>query len=642
MLLSDYDGRYTMQALVVEDDPIHRRYLQDALRLRGHDAQVFGEAEAALEFCRKNVPPLVVLDWRLPRMDGVTLCRRLRALPGGANSVVLMVTGRDLPEEMEEALSGGVDDFLAKPFSMEALGVRLAVAEKNCERMAARVAVERRLHGVFHAARDVAFIVTDATADPKIVEFSPGAVRLFGCSRAEALGQSALSFLQPADLRRFNDARSAMERGDFGLNGELELVRRNGEPFPAILVTYPLRDDDGRMDAILAVAFDISALKEAQAGLLRSQQLAAVGTLAAGVAHEFNNTHGIILGFVDLVLRSEQLTNEHRRRLIAVREAALRAAGVTSNLLAFARQGPGRRRTACLNRIVETTLAIVQREFESEGIDIEVSAGPVPCFAMDERQIGQVLMNLLINARHALVERRVRQIAIETGCRDDRAYLCVRDSGCGIPEKDLARLFDPFFTTKGEHAPPGSPLAGLKGTGLGLSVCHTIVANHGGEIAVESVEGKGSVFTVWLPCTQKGAPEPEKEPVSDRPPAAARILVLDDEESLQELMRDMLQQAGHCVEATDDGRRALELLRQRDFDVVILDLQMPKMNGIEFLHALRRIELRRAPAVLVMTGKLTDENIEGYAGLGVAGTLYKPFDVQTALGKIRAAMQLRS
>jgi PAS domain S-box-containing protein len=631
-----------MHALVVEDDPIYLSILQESLRLRGHETTTFTDAEDALNACQAGVPPLVVTDWRLPGMDGVTLCRRLRALPGGANSVILMVTARDLPAEMEEALAGGIDDFLGKPFTPEALSVRLAVAEKNCERMASRAAVERKLHGVFHAARDVAFIITDAAADPKIIEFSPGAVRIFGCPRAEALGQPALGFLQPADLRRFKDARSAMERGEFGLNGELELVRRNGDRFPSILVTYPLQDDDGRMNAILAVAFDISALKEAQAGLLRSQQLAAVGTLAAGVAHEFNNTHGIILGFVDLVLRSDRLSNEHRRRLSAVREAALRAAGVTSNLLAFARQGPGLRRAANLNRIVETTLAIVQREFESEGIDIEVSGGEVPCFVMDERQVGQVLMNLLINARHALVERRVREIAIETGRRGDRAYLCVRDTGCGISDEHRTRLFDPFFTTKGEHAAPGSPAACLKGTGLGLSVCHTIVANHGGEIAVESMEGKGSVFTVWLPCTETGAPQVEELPLPDEHSQAARILVLDDEEHLQDLMRDMLQQAGHCVETTDDGRRALELLRQRDFDVVILDLQMPKMNGVEFLYALRNIELRRLPAVLVMTGKLTDENIEGYASLGVAGTLYKPFDVQTALGKIRAAMQLRS
>ena len=631
-----------MQVLIVEDDPITLHILHEILRTRGHETRSFTEAEAALEACASGVPPLVITDWRLPGMDGLELCRRLRSLPGGSISVVMMVTAHDQPKEMEEALAGGIDDFLGKPFSPEALTVRLAVAEKNCERVAARAAAESKLRAVFDASRDVAFIISDAGQDPRIIEFSPGAEQIFCCKRHDALGQPSLTFLRPEDLQRFKDTRVLMEKGELGLNGEIELVRRNGERFPAILVTYPLMSEDGRLDAILSVAFDISALKDAQTGMVRSQQLAAVGTLAAGVAHEFNNTHSIILGFVDLVLRSERLADENRRRLTAVREATLRAAGVTSNLLTFARKGVGDRASGCINKVVEHTLAIIQREFQSEGIDINVTWGEVPRLAMDERQIGQVLMNLLINARHSLMGRPVREISIETGQEGERAYLCVRDTGCGISVKDRARLFDPFFTTKGEHADPGSAAARVKGTGLGLSVCHTIVANHGGEISVDSAPGKGSAFTIWLPCSEFEAEKVEEQAEAfEQPFAPARVLVLDDEESLQELMRDMLAEAGHQVDTTDDGHRALELIRQREFDVVIVDLQMPKMTGIEFLHALRRAELGRHPSVLVMTGKLTDENVEGYTHLGVSGTLYKPFDVSTALEKIRTAMQLR-
>ena len=631
-----------MQVLIVEDDPITLHILQEILRTRGHETRSCTEAEAALQACASGVPPLVITDWRLPGMDGLELCRRLRALPGGSISVIMMVTAHDQPKEMEEALAGGIDDFLGKPFSPEALTVRLAVAEKNCERVAARAAAESKLRAVFDASRDVAFIISDAGEDPRIIEFSPGAEQIFCCKRHKALGQPALTFLRPEDLQRFKDTRVLMEKGELGLNGEIELVRRNGERFPAILVTYPLMSEDGRLDAILSVAFDITALKDAQTGMVRSQQLAAVGTLAAGVAHEFNNTHSIILGFVDLVLRSERLADENRRRLTAVREATLRAAGVTSNLLTFARKGVGDRGAGCINRVIEHTLAIIQREFQSEGIDIDVTWGEVPRLAMDERQIGQVLMNLLLNARHAMMSRPVRKISIETGQEGERAFLCVRDTGCGISIKDRARLFDPFFTTKGEHAAPGSAAARVKGTGLGLSVCHTIVGNHGGEISVDSVPEKGSAFTIWLPCSEVEAEKVEEQAEAfEQPFTPARVLVLDDEESLQELMRDMLAEAGHQVDTTDDGHRALELIRQRDFDVVIVDLQMPKMTGIEFLHALRRAELGRHPSVLVMTGKLTDENVEGYAHLGVSGTLYKPFDVGTALEKIRTAMQLR-
>jgi PAS domain S-box-containing protein len=258
----------------------------------------------------------------------------------------------------------------------------------------------------------------------------------------------------------------------------------------------PEKDGAGSVESVLGVVRDITALRRAQAAVIRSERLAAVGTLASGVAHEFNNVHTVVLGHLEVLERSPRLSAEDRALVETIREAALRATGVTQNILTFARAARSERRRVSLRSVVEDGLQFMTRALATDGITVEAFLGDAPDVEVDPSQISQVLMNLLLNSRDALIASAEKKIAIECGVNGRGAYLEVRDTGCGIPAEDLNKILSPFFTTKGEHAKPGSPLAAVRGTGLGLSVSSRLLELNNAELHIDSEVGRGTTVTV--------------------------------------------------------------------------------------------------------------------------------------------------
>ena len=393
----------------------------------------------------------------------------------------------------------------------------------------------------------------------------------------------------------------------------------------------------------MRICFDVTAHKQSTNALIRAQRLAALGTLAAGIAHEFNNIHFAILGSLEVALLDVNMSQRSRARLTTARDAIDRAAGITRSLLTFARVGVAKKSLASVNDAVVETVSILSEQLQGEGIDVRTSLADLPALALDGAQIAQVVMNLAMNAQHAMLACADKRLTIETGARGARAFIRVRDTGCGISEADMPRLFHPFFTTKGDHAQGGSPLSKVRGVGIGLSVCETIVHAHGGEITVESAAGTGSTFTVWLPLGGRASPEvgtPHAQAVEQTGPErqAGHILVLDDDEIVREVLTDMLSDAGHVVKATDDGEEALRLIEREAFDIILMDLQMPKMSGVAFLERLQETTNPCRPFVFVMTGKTVEENLDSYANLGVTETLLKPFSRSALVGRIQLAL----
>jgi PAS domain S-box-containing protein len=405
----------------------------------------------------------------------------------------------------------------------------------------------------------------------------------------------------------------------------------------------PIKDEAGKVTSVLGISRDITERKRTEEALIRAERLAAVGTLTAGVAHEYNNIHTSVIGFLHLVLQSKNLPEAERKIIARAHGAACRAAGVTRNLLAFSQAGRSTRRRCHLQDVVRDTIKLVQGDFLSDGVEITVLHLPAPALSLNEGELAQVVLNLLINARHSLLGRSQKQIQVETGGSDGRSYLRVSDTGCGIPEENLGKLFLPFFTTKGEHASSGSPLSQVKGTGLGLSVCDTLVRNHGGEIIVSSEVGVGSTFTVWLPvgpagAELKGSPG-QASPSPDRP---ARILVLDDERDVRDLVMSILEPLGYVVLAAEDGSQAVALHEARPFDVALVDLRMPGMGGVSFIQAMKKLPPEVQPVCLVLSGKFAEPSEDGYAGLGVFDAIQKPFSVEQLQERIQAAQLSRS
>ncbi len=245
--------------------------------------------------------------------------------------------------------------------------------------------------------------------------------------------------------------------------------------------------------------------------LVQAQKMEAVGTLAGGIAHEFNNINGDIIAYTDLTLEMKKLPSAARRNLEVIRSSAVGGADLTKSLLTFSRKDVGDKEAVNPRDVVDQVLKVAKQQLAIEGIELTVehSTGVHQVMA-NIHMLESVVMNLIMNAKHAMLKSAVKNLTIQTGMENGRVLIRVRDTGCGIPEENLSRVFEPFFTTKG--ALVGGEVYDGKacGTGLGLSVSHSIVQGHGGEITVESQVGSGATFTVYLPPASTGQGERRK------------------------------------------------------------------------------------------------------------------------------------
>ncbi|MHC4887303.1 MAG: ATP-binding protein, partial [Planctomycetota bacterium] len=385
-------------------------------------------------------------------------------------------------------------------------------------------------HSVEHSARSIFERMDDAVllynAEGVVIQSNEAAGALLGQTR-ESLAGRPLSALLPGyeltssapweddfSLRNggkkpkiLSISRTRHQEGGMNLGGVLilrdislrrwaegELRRLNEELDERVQTrTRDLRQANDRLTQ------EIRERQDLQGQLIRSERLAAVGTLAGGVAHEFNNINVSVLGFAELALMNSGLDKETRYYIEKVVRAAKRAKDITHNLLTFSSVVSGRREMSDINHICEESLELARGELEANHVTIRVEYGALPPICVDANQIGQVVLNLLINAGHALLERPVREVVLRTRRDDDHLLVEVEDTGCGIAREDQNRIFTPFYSTKGEHSNGRTPQAHVKGTGLGLSTCQTIVDNHKGSLAVRSEPDKGSTFTLRLP-----------------------------------------------------------------------------------------------------------------------------------------------
>lgn len=340
----------------------------------------------------------------------------------------------------------------------------------------------------------------------------------------------------------------------------------------------------------------------------QTEKMAAAGQLVAGIAHELNSPLTAIMGYAQLLLGHGLKPNQLEEARKVYREAE-RARRIVKNLLYFGRENPPERTSVDVNEIIERTLALRSYELKIENIEVNCElAQDLPRTAADPYQLQQVILNLLMNAEQALIDARGHgHVAIRTRLlpgaqafaaekmRGERIAIEVVDDGPGIPAGIVHRIFDPFFTTK----PPGV------GTGLGLSIVYGIVRQHGGEVTVETRVGLGTKFRVVLPVI--GAQDQQIEGASEDSGAApagikARILVIEDEPVVAQLIADVLAEEGHRVEAVLDSKDGLARISRDAWDLLICDLRMPGLDGAAFYDSLVRTGSPLQKKLLFVTG----------------------------------------
>ncbi len=387
----------------------------------------------------------------------------------------------------------------------------------------------------------------------------------------------------------------------------------------------------------LIIAHDITRHKQAEKGKIElerqnaiANKLASVGELTAGIAHEINNPLTAILGFTQLIMERD-LPENTKADLKIILDSALRAADITRRMLLFSRQEKPIRFPCNINEIIESSLKLRSYYLEVNHIKIINELDPaLPQAMADANQIQQVMINLIINAEYEMIRTNGGGILrIKTEKTDNMIRIMIQDNGPGISKENMEKLFQPFFTTKkvGE------------GTGLGLSVCHGIIAEHNGRIYAESEAGKGATFFIELPIIE-GAPREEYTParrvVNDTGEAIkAKILVVDDENLITDLLEQILTSEGYEVSVSGKTTEALKLITSENYTLILLDIKMPEMSGIELYQHLEEIDKSIRGKVIFLTGDVLGEDTREFFSRTGAPYIIKPFSIDNLKQEIR-------
>ena len=611
----------SLRVLVVDDDAQMLRTVTDILRVNGYSPTGAANGLDALKLAKDPLcaPAIALVDLSLPDIDGIELVGRLRELSGLTEVVIL--TGNASVDSAVRAMREESYDYLIKPVQPDHLLATLGRAGERSHRRraeAGRQESEDRLRRIFDHVSDALFIADDSG---RILDANPAACTLTGLS-VEELRRIPLATVLPESVNG-NQAHSRQSPG--GANRVLDI---DAAAFAPGVLVYTVRDltNQSRLEEQLA----------------QSQKMDAVGQLAGGVAHDFNNLLTVIMSYSSMLLGDFDESDPRRDDLQEISNAASRASGLTSQLLAFSRKQLMEPRVISINTVVAGIEKLLRRLI-GEDIELATTLDPELCLIhADPGQLEQVLINLAVNARDAMpeggrlhittssstlsIDHTGRQLEAGAG---KYAMVAVSDTGVGMTPEVQKRVFEPFFTTKGQG----------KGTGLGLSTVYGIVKQSGGDLWLYSEPGSGTTFKVYFPAVKERV---ESAPLRDDAQAAQggteTVLVVEDDAALRALSARILESNGYTVLLARNGLEALAIAAGHTgkIDLVASDVVMPKMNGRPLVEKL--LETRKGMKVLFMSGYTDDEVMRRGVIDGSTAFLQKPFTPAQLAKKIREVL----
>jgi signal transduction histidine kinase len=405
------------------------------------------------------------------------------------------------------------------------------------------------------------------------------------------------------------------------------LHSRNGSKLQ-LSVTVGSVEDPGA--GLILIARDITAQRKVEAHLQQQEKLSRIGEIVASVAHELNNPLSGVVGFSGLLMQ-RSVTPEVRRDVERILDCAGRCQKIVLNLLSFARPSRAERQPLGLNGVLEKTLDLLEPSFDGERVRVIKELEPnLPYVEADFHQIQQVLTNLISNAHQAICESgRGNEIVIRSFRQGGRIVLSVSDNGPGIPGNVLPHIFDPFFTTKEQG----------KGTGLGLSISYGIVREHGGELLVDTEVGSGTTFSAAFPvCVTEDASSDTGSAEAVPDGSCRRILAVDDEPVIVDLYLEILRSLGYAVDTAATGVEALRKIRESDYDLVVSDIKMPKMNGVELYEKVRELKPDMADRFIFITGDVNFLSDRQHSTIKGLPCLLKPVNVDIIESTIREVL----
>lgn len=627
--------------LVVDDEHLILRIITDILSKQGYEVKTAPNYHNAIQHLESEEFSAVLTDIRMPEKSGIDLLTHVREL--NEDVPVILMTGFASMDSAMEAVKQGAFDYLTKPLDFAKLtkvikqSIEKFELQKTNKELVDKLQEintnleekvsdrSRELKNILNSANEAIITTNNSlvvkTANPKTME-------ILG---EDCVGKDLSSLINGINFKKIipnilNNASTSKHSVKYG-DKHLEI---NFSQF----IDYETEEVFG----IVAIIDDITDKKKLEEQLLHSTRMSAVGQLAAGIAHEFNNVLSGIIGYTSLALTRDDI-NKIKNDLKVVDKASQRAIDVIKQLLTFSKQKEEKYTLSNIDEIIEDAISLVHNSLNKESIKIAKHYSKVPAVRINKGEIQQVIINLIINAQHAIVQNESLQndrvIGIKTEVKGADIKIEVSDTGTGIPKEVIPKIFDPFFTTKNKNEEQS-------GTGLGLSVSYAIVERHRGSIEVSSVKDEGTTFTIYLPYNQPLSDSGSIEVNSGNTDANAlhsseserklNILVVDDEDFIRNLIDQSLADDGHNIVLVKNGAEAEKEIKNSSFDLIFLDIMLPDTNGLKLLGDVKVYD--PSAMVVIITGSESKNLADNAISEGATAFLHKPFTV----GQIKEAV----
>ena len=632
---------YTPKILIVDDEPRMCDSLKVLLSNEGYETHTGYSGQEALTCLAKCDIDLALLDIVMPDMNGLQIMDHIKKR--NLDTFVIVITGHASVDSAIESLRKGAYDYLRKPFEFEELlkRVRNALEQKRLKKeyeiVNGKLAQsEKRYECLVNNSPDIIYTLG---LDGSFTYVNPAWEKVLGHKTKEVIGQSFADFAQGKDMaqcvRLFNEVKQG---GETTRDTSCTLIHKTGRPRLFSMSAAPNLDATGNVIGIVGVFKDITEQRQLEGELAQAQKMKAIGTLAGGIAHDFNNLLMGIQGRASLMFLDTDADHPHHEHLKGIEEIVESGAGLTKQLLGFARGGKYEVKPTSLNDLIDKTANMFGRTKKEITLHTSYQQDIWPS-EVDRGQIEQVLLNLYVNAWHAmdgggnlylqtknvtLENKEVAPLGVVPG---NYVKISVADTGVGIDEETQRRIFEPFFTTKEMG----------RGTGLGLASAYGIIQNHGGVIDVDSKKDQGTTFNIYLPASTKKIPRNENRPTTVLR-GTESVLLVDDEDMIIDVGQEILEEMGYKVFLAKSGKEAIETYEKNkhEIDMVILDMIMPDMGGGEAYDRMKAFDPN--VKVLLSSGYSIEGQASDILARGCNGFIQKPFSVKELSHTIRQVL----
>ena len=629
------------KALVVDNHPVILKFMSSLLQKEGYQVRTAEDGISTLDILQIYLPDIIFLDLIMPNISGDKLCRIIRRMPALKN-VGIIILSSIAAEEKVDFVGLGANACIAKgPFNKMAEHVLSALNDMDrgrsgdltkeirglediCERQATKELIASKKHSeiVFNNMSEG---ILELNANAKIVYANPAALSLINITEEDILGADVIEFFQGSHRQRVENLLEMNEGVARTITEKCPLELSDKKISMEVI---PVKENENRFSIV--ILNDVTERIRLENHLWHAQKMEAIGTLAGGIAHQFNNALFALSGNTELLQMKASEDENIKNYLRSVQGPMNRMTGLTDQLLADAQEGKYQSRTVSIRKLVEDTLGLVQHTLDPL-IRIETDLRDEPLnVEADIAQMQMAFSAILANATEAVEGKGRIRISGRNGIHPEPGpgqYICLRieDDGKGMDDDIKSRIFEPFFTTK------------FQGRGLSMAAVYGIVKQHGGYLDIESEVDQGTIVSIYLPAIEKQ----EQETMKNSPKMLegnGTILMVDDEEMVLNVGTELVKQMGYDVLEARSGKEAIEVYKENKckVDMVVLDMIMPDMDGGRAYEQMK--EINPDVKVILTSGYGIGGQVTEIMRRGCDSFIQKPFGIKELYGKIEEIM----